>query len=87
MQITRIRSNTNKVKKSEIVVIIPTDDNSIKYKWCNACQSTKEINATNFNKDSSRKDGIDHICRECRVLYRKEGNYGQQKHFNSKDGG
>lgn len=45
-------------------------------KKCSKCKKDKEL--TEFHKNKSRKDGYQHICKECRIIYIHE-NYIKNK--------
>ena len=54
-------------------------------KRCSVCGKTKSINE--FNKDKTRKDGLDHRCNACKKTYRRKWNGKSnptQMHVNGK---
>ena len=64
--LTGVYGDKRKIKK---VVEIPEYDKE-KYKWCNLCESVKELNM--FYKEKSTKDGLCANCKSCKSKQKKE---------------
>ena len=45
---------------------------NIKYKVCSKCETKKELNAENFGKAKTNKDGYRGQCKECVKAYKKQ---------------